>query len=221
MARGLWGALSASYRRRLERGGVGQSAYESGASLSNARGHHRANLSTSREPRAAKTATADKVELAVNLMRAEGIGLSEAAKRAHVAPETVRRYGREHNLISKEYKDNKGGGKSIFAGWGVRTVTAPVLTTEGDFIPDVEFNGVQGGRAARYWYAVRRWTETGNTRELQGMGAYRVTALDGTVYTLETDPNAIGGWWESRTDKERGDFSRLFGSETKSVRRAA
>lgn len=34
-----WEALSESYRRRLERGGITRSAYESGASLSAARGH--------------------------------------------------------------------------------------------------------------------------------------------------------------------------------------
>jgi len=217
MARGLWGTLSDAYRRRLERGGISSADYESGASLSSARGHHRANLSTSNAARATKATTQDKVELAVELMRTDGIGLSEAAKRAHVAPETVRRYGREHKLIAKEYKP----GTSIFAGWGVRTVTAPVLTTEGAFIEGVEFNGVQGGRTARYWYAVRRWSETGSTRELQSMGAYRVTATDGTVYTLGTDPTAIAQWWESLTTKEQGDFSKLFGSETKAVRRAA
>jgi hypothetical protein len=221
MARGLWGTLSDAYRRRLERGGISPADYDSGASLSSARGHHRANLSTSNAARATKATTQDKVELAVELMRTDGIGLSEAAKRAHVAPETVRRYGREHKLISKEYKDNNGGGKSIFAGWGVRTVTAPVLTTEGDFIEGVEFNGVQGGRTARYWYAIRRWSDDGDTRELESMGAYRVTATDGTVYTLETDPTAIAQWWESLTTKEQGGFSKLFGSETKAVRRAA
>jgi hypothetical protein len=41
MARKSWGALTPAYRRRLERGGVSQSAYESGASLKAARGHAR------------------------------------------------------------------------------------------------------------------------------------------------------------------------------------
>lgn len=36
-----WGQLSGSYRSRLERGGVTRSAYESGVSLSAARGHAR------------------------------------------------------------------------------------------------------------------------------------------------------------------------------------
>ena len=36
-----WQALSPSYRARLERGGVSRSAYESGASVSAARGHAR------------------------------------------------------------------------------------------------------------------------------------------------------------------------------------
>lgn len=39
MARRTWDLLSANYRRRLERNGVTRSAYESGASLSGARGH--------------------------------------------------------------------------------------------------------------------------------------------------------------------------------------
>lgn len=40
MAQGRnWEALSATYRGRLERGGVTRSAYESGVSLSGARGH--------------------------------------------------------------------------------------------------------------------------------------------------------------------------------------
>lgn len=34
-----WDALSATYRQRLERGGITRSAYEAGASLSAARGH--------------------------------------------------------------------------------------------------------------------------------------------------------------------------------------
>lgn len=34
-----WGTLSPAYRRRLERGGITQAAYESGASLQKARGH--------------------------------------------------------------------------------------------------------------------------------------------------------------------------------------
>ena len=38
MAR-VWGNLSDSYRSRLERGGITREAYESGASLSAARGH--------------------------------------------------------------------------------------------------------------------------------------------------------------------------------------
>lgn len=39
MARKTWGALSENYRKRLERGGITKQAYESGASLSSARGH--------------------------------------------------------------------------------------------------------------------------------------------------------------------------------------
>ena len=39
MARRSWDDLSASYRRRLERGGLTQSSYENGASLESARGH--------------------------------------------------------------------------------------------------------------------------------------------------------------------------------------
>lgn len=39
MARKTWGALSENYRKRLERGGITKQAYESGASLSAARGH--------------------------------------------------------------------------------------------------------------------------------------------------------------------------------------
>lgn len=39
MPRRSWDSLSGSYRARLERGGVSRSDYESGASLSKARGH--------------------------------------------------------------------------------------------------------------------------------------------------------------------------------------
>lgn len=39
MARGTWASLSGPYRQRLERSGIGREAYESGASLSGARGH--------------------------------------------------------------------------------------------------------------------------------------------------------------------------------------
>jgi len=39
MARRKWAELSATYRGRLERSGIGQSAYERGESLSAARGH--------------------------------------------------------------------------------------------------------------------------------------------------------------------------------------
>lgn len=39
MARKGWSALSAAYRRRLERGGINQSGYDSGERLSRARGH--------------------------------------------------------------------------------------------------------------------------------------------------------------------------------------
>lgn len=39
MARKDWDSLSDSYRKRLERGGITKTAYDSGASLSAARGH--------------------------------------------------------------------------------------------------------------------------------------------------------------------------------------
>jgi hypothetical protein len=39
MARRGWDELSPSYKRRLQRGGVGRRAYESGRSLKKARGH--------------------------------------------------------------------------------------------------------------------------------------------------------------------------------------
>lgn len=38
-ARKAWGTLSATYRRRLERGGITKAAYERGESLAKARGH--------------------------------------------------------------------------------------------------------------------------------------------------------------------------------------
>lgn len=39
MARRDWDSLSDSYRKRLERNGIGKTAYESGAALQKARGH--------------------------------------------------------------------------------------------------------------------------------------------------------------------------------------
>lgn len=39
MARKGWGSISPGYRERLERGGITEQSYESGASLSEARGH--------------------------------------------------------------------------------------------------------------------------------------------------------------------------------------
>jgi hypothetical protein len=39
MARKGWGDLSPTYRKRLERGGIGRHEYEAGAALSNVRGH--------------------------------------------------------------------------------------------------------------------------------------------------------------------------------------
>lgn len=226
MAR-VWSMLGAAQRKRYSGhfGGeaAAQRAYESGASLSAARGHHKANLSTSNAPRATKAGTQDRVEHAITLMQDEGIGLSQAAKRAGVAPETVRRYGLEHQLISKEYDLEKRDkrGKSLFAGWGIHTITAPVLTSDGDFIEGVEFNGIQGRRTASYWYAVRDWSEHGDDSRLRAMGTYRVTARDGTVYTLETDPTALHRWWTGLTEKEQGDFHKQFGSETVLARRAA
>lgn len=39
MARKGWGALSPTYRKRLEKAGIDQTAYDSGASIQGARGH--------------------------------------------------------------------------------------------------------------------------------------------------------------------------------------
>jgi hypothetical protein len=48
MARKGWDQLSTNYRSRLERKGVGKTAYESGASLQQARGHKSAGHESTR-----------------------------------------------------------------------------------------------------------------------------------------------------------------------------
>jgi hypothetical protein len=166
MARLGWTALSAAYRRRLEKAGITRTSYEQGTSLATARGHRPFSLSAAHTGGSPLTPAAEqRVYGAVERM-ARGESLSHAARAEHVAPETVRRVARERGYIAKQYRTSPAG-HQVFDTWQVSAGgTGAVLTTDGRSLDGIAFDLRNLVILGAYWSAVERLLDYGDAQPL-------------------------------------------------------
>jgi len=104
-----WQALSASYRSRLERGGITRAAYESGASVTAARGHAR----TPERPERAAKRPADYPEYIQRTNKRKGTGSDDALRRQ------LKKLGDRYGIsdILSQVKPSERA--SFLAGWKI------------------------------------------------------------------------------------------------------
>jgi hypothetical protein len=150
-----------------------------------------------------------------NVMR--GQSLSEAARNAHIHPETVRRLDRERGMLAKEYSTE---GK--FRGWIVQqAATYPILTEDGDYFEHVPLDQKNASLVGRYWNDVKAALNEGQWDRLARWHGVEVRDIEGNVYRLTTDGDELRMFFEQMTDAEHEGFNRAFASERIRVRRAA
>jgi hypothetical protein len=203
---------AAEYARRIASG------LRRGLSRSQARGHPRRterliSEPTHRQAPQHRPAADERVYNALERME-KGASLEQAAKAEHISPEKLRRVAFERGYLSKDYSQSKRGD------WRISTsTTRPVLTADRRYLEQVVFDLRNTSAVSRYWNAVGRLLDDGDPEPLTRLGPLTVRGVDGTTYELQTDHNAIIGWWLSLTEQERRTFARQFGSERVTVRR--
>jgi hypothetical protein len=123
--------------------------------------------------------TSQRVAKAIAKMRTEGWSLRRASLQVGVAPATVIKWA------SPTLRKNKRGR------YGAKTTDSLLRTLMIPTPQGTEEIGVRGLSTAsllgRYWSAVHRYYETGDTSGLQKFRGQSVTAVDGKKYPLLTD----------------------------------
>ncbi len=150
-----------------------------------------------------------------------GDSLSRAAKKAGISPATVRRMDEDRELLGKTYKPGPTGASRFF-GWGVqRSATFPVLTNDGDYQSNVQFDARNASLMGEYWNAVAKAQNGGSDADLRAMNRVEIRDIDGNRYRLLTDISDINNFFSEMTEEELEEFDRRFESEKVPVRRAA
>jgi hypothetical protein len=211
----------AEYQRRRELGRIRN------LSASQARGHARrsepsiSHLRRSGELSRERTGTLARYYRAVRGV-ASGKSLTQATKEAGIAPSTVHRLDRERNVLYKDYRTTKTG-RSAFHRFGVqRTANYPILPRGQTELVRVDLDAGNASIVGRYWAIAEHALGTPNpARVLDQFKHLPVYDINGSVYLLETDPNALQRFFATLSYRERQEFYRLFGSERVVIRHAS
>ncbi len=192
------------YARRIAR------AEELGLSRSQARGHPRSGeapvsrLKGTRQLRETQNTTLERFLRAAGRV-VSGEPLTWAARAEHISPETVKRINAERQVFGKRY-DQRGK----FVGWvGGEYPRFHVFSEDGRTHSEVAFDQKTASTMGEYWNAVDDALRGDDTKLRMFQGA-TVYDLQGSLYQLQADPNAVRVMFDTMSDRERDDFERLF-----------
>lgn len=163
------------YERRISNGA------RRGLSRSQARGHAKSGEAQVRaQPKSDGTIT-PQFQDAIKEIRRSG-NLTQAAKLTKIAPERLRRFLREHDLITRSGRtwtvtDNLK--------WQVRIIS------EGDYREVSLSSFEQASLAGKYNAAVNAFRDSNDTELLFPFSDQSVIDANGKAYLLETNPNVL------------------------------
>ena len=165
----------AEYVRRTARGAA------KGISRSQARGHPKpteAALSSKRPPRPIED---NRLQLAFKVLRQEK-SLTAAAKAAKIAPERLRRFATERNIIERQGRR-----------WTVRRdlPRRMKLFSEGKELKVVVGDLDAASKIGRFMSAVGEFLRTNKPAGLREFEGVSVTDVSGKPHAFETRPNAL------------------------------
>jgi len=165
----------AEYRRRIASGTA------KGISRSQARGHPKlreAAVSTKRPPKAIAD---DRLQLALKVLRQEK-SLSAAAKAAKIAPERLRHFATERDIIERQGRR-----------WVVRhqLPRRMLLFSDGKALPIIVGDFDSASKVGRFMSAVGEFLRTNKPAVLREFESVSVPDVAGKVHVFETRPNAL------------------------------
>jgi hypothetical protein len=169
-------ALTAAYRRRIERGAARRQA------LSMARGHGARALPAWRTAAVSGLGPYQKSLDVLRRMR-HGESLSQATRAAHVAPDTVRRYAGSALTM-----DAHGRYRAKAVDHLHRRMKA--LDEHGLVAVDVA-NSREATKLAEYWHAVDHYLKTGDAGGVRRFERMRLHLRDKSVRRFVTDPDTL------------------------------
>ena len=165
----------AEYARRIARGAA------KGISRGQARGHPKpkeAAVSSKRPPRPIED---ERLQLAFRVLRQEK-SLSAAAKAAKIAPERLRHFATERDIIERQGRR-----------WIVRhqLPRRMPLFTEGKPLQVIVGDFDSASKIGRFMSAVGEFLRTNNPAGLREFEGASVTDVSGRTHPFETRPNAL------------------------------
>jgi len=166
---------SPTYERRVARG------LAKGLSRSQARGHPRPGEHPI-SVRAAERKPDQKLLRAVGALRETG-SLTEAARRARISPERLRRFASQSNFVRR-----KGRRYVVDEDPWHRRIK---FYSDGHLVDTIVQGFAPAHLVGLYWVAVGEFLRTNDPNHLALFKGAQVTDTAGKTYTLETRPNVL------------------------------
>jgi hypothetical protein len=166
---------SAEYARRIARGAA------KGISRSQSRGHPKPReiaVSSKRPPRPIED---DRLQLAFKVLRQEK-SLTAAAKAAKIAPERLRHFATERDIIERQGRR-----------WIVRhhLPRRMLLFSDGKPVQVVVGDFASASKVGRFMSAISDFLRTNSSAGLREFEGVSVTDVSGNSHPFETRPNAL------------------------------
>ncbi|MGO9682250.1 MAG: hypothetical protein ACLPTZ_06595 [Beijerinckiaceae bacterium] len=165
----------AEYARRIAHGAA------KGISRSQARGHPKPKESSVSSKRPPRRIEDDRLQLALKVLRQEK-SLSAAAKAAKIAPERLRHFATERDIIERQGRR-----------WIVRSQLPRrmLLFSDGRVLQVVVGDFDAASKIGRFMSAVGEFLRTNNRAVLSEFEGVSVTDVSGKAHVFETRPNAL------------------------------
>ncbi len=165
----------AEYARRIAHGAA------KGISRSQARGHPKPKESSVSSKRPPRRIEDDRLQLALKVLRQEK-SLSAAAKAAKIAPERLRHFATERDIIERQGRR-----------WIVRSQLPRrmLLFSDGRVLQVVVGDFDAASKIGRFMSAVGEFLRTNNRAVLSEFEGVSVTDVSGKAHVFETRPNGL------------------------------
>jgi hypothetical protein len=165
----------AEYRRRIARGAA------KGVSRSQARGHPKPKETSVSSKRPPKPIEDDRLQIAFRVLRQEK-SLAAAARAAKIAPERLRHYATERDIIERRGRR-----------WTVRPQLPRrmLLFSNGRAVEVIVGDFASASKVGRFMSAVSQFLRTNNPTELREFEGASVADVSGKIHVFETRPNAL------------------------------